>query len=110
MRATQETQTHPATRWPAFTPLPGPSPTTADRASDLVQSLLDDYRQSGWLPKWSFANQNTEVMTGDPADPTIAGAYAMGARNFDTDLALQAMVHGATAVGVDAGDRYVERP
>jgi predicted alpha-1,2-mannosidase len=81
-----------------------------DRASDVVRSLLTDYQQSGWLPKWSFANQHTAVMTGDPADPTIATAYAMGARNFDTEIALQAMVHGATAVGADTRDHYVERP
>jgi len=80
------------------------------RASDLVRSLLVDYQQSGWLPKWSFANQHTAVMTGDPADPTIAAAYAMGARGFNSSLALQAMVHGATAVGVSASDRYLERP
>lgn len=81
-----------------------------DRASDLVRSLLADYQQSGWLPKWSFADQHTAVMTGDPADPAIATAYALGARDFDTTLALQAMVHGATAVGADTSDRYVERP
>lgn len=81
-----------------------------DRASDLVRSLLADYEQSGWLPKWSFADQHTGVMTGDPADPAIASAYALGARGFDAKKALAAMVHGATAVGMDTGDRYVERP
>ena len=81
-----------------------------DRASDVVRSLLADYDQSGWLPKWSFANRHTDTMTGDPADPTIATAYALGARDFDTKLALQAMVHGATAVGLDARDHYAERP
>ena len=81
-----------------------------DRASDVVQSLLADYQQSGWLPKWSFADQHTAVMTGDPSDPTIATAYALGARSFDRSLALTAMVHGATAVGMDPADRYVERP
>ena len=81
-----------------------------DRASDLVRSLLADYQQSGWLPKWSFANQHTAVMTGDPADPAIATAYAMGARDFDTKLALQAMLHGASTAGADTSDRYVERP
>ena len=80
------------------------------RASDVVRSLLADYQQSGWLPKWSFANQHTGVMTGDPADVAIATAHAFGARSFDTSAALAAMVHGATAVGADAAQRYVERP
>ena len=79
-----------------------------DRASDLVSSLLADAAESGWLPKWPFANQQTDVMTGDPADPTIATAYALGARHFDTAAALRAMVKGATVAYV--GNGYVERP
>ena len=35
-------------------------------------------------------------MNGDSADPIIADAYAMGARNFDVAAALRAMVKGAT--------------
>jgi predicted alpha-1,2-mannosidase len=79
-----------------------------DRASDLVSSLLADASESGWLPKWPFANQQTDVMTGDPADPTIASAYALGARRFDKAAALRAMVKGATVAYV--GNGYVERP
>ena len=80
------------------------------RASDVVRSLLADYEQSGWLPKWSFANQHTGVMTGDPADLAIAVAHAFGARSFDAGEALRAMMHGATTPGADAAHRYVERP
>ena len=80
------------------------------RASDLVRSLLADQAQSGWLPKWAFADQHTGVMTGDPADPTIASAWALGARRFDPRAALRAMVHGATTPGADPRSRYVERP
>jgi predicted alpha-1,2-mannosidase len=60
-------------------------------AGDEVQSLLADQRQSGWLPKWGFLNQQTDLMAGDSADPIIAGAYAFGARNFDVHQALAAM-------------------
>ena len=44
------------------------------RMSDIVRSFLADARQSGWLPKWSYANVQNDVMVGDPADPVIAGA------------------------------------
>ncbi len=81
-----------------------------DQASDLVSSLLADAEQSGELPKWPFADQQTDVMTGDPADPAIAGAWALGARRFDPHRALAAMVHGATSYDPPAGRRYVERP
>src|SRR5205807_2608942 len=69
------------------------------RASDMVRSLLADARDSGYLPKWSQANGHTHVMTGDAADPLIAGAWAFGARDFDTGAALAAMVKGATHYG-----------
>jgi predicted alpha-1,2-mannosidase len=79
------------------------------RASDFVRSLLANQRESGWLPKWSLANAQTEVMTGDPADPTIAGIHALGGRGFDEHAALRAMVKGATQSGVSANAGYVER-
>jgi predicted alpha-1,2-mannosidase len=80
------------------------------RASDMVQSLLNDAAQSGWLPKWPVADGQTNVMDGDSADPIIAGAYAFGARSFDTTAALAAMVKGATQSGISRNGDYVERP
>jgi predicted alpha-1,2-mannosidase len=79
------------------------------RASDFVRSLLADQRESGWLPKWSVANGQTGVMTGDPADPTIASIWALGGRGFDAHVALAAMVKGATHSGKSSNAGYVER-
>ena len=79
------------------------------QASDLVTSLLADQRQSGWLPKWSTANGHTEVMTGDPADPTIAAIWALGDHHFDVHDALAAVVKGATQIGKSRNAGYVER-
>jgi predicted alpha-1,2-mannosidase len=79
------------------------------QASDMVSSLLSDYEQSGYLPKWPVANGQTDVMAGDPADAIIADAWAYGARRFDTTLALAAMVHGASDYGASPNDGYVER-
>jgi predicted alpha-1,2-mannosidase len=78
-------------------------------ASDVASSLVADAAQSGWLPKWPVANGQTGVMTGDPADPLVAAAYALGARRFDAKAALQAMVKGATQLGHSANGGYVER-
>ncbi len=80
-----------------------------DRASDLVSSLLANARESGWLPRWPVAAGQTDVMVGDPAAPIIAGAWAMGARNFDLDQALAALVKGGTETGVSPNAAYVER-
>ena len=66
-------------------------------ASDMMQSLVDAFRQDGWLPRWPLVNGPSSVMGGDSVDPVIAGAYAFGARSFDTGAALAAMVKGATS-------------
>jgi predicted alpha-1,2-mannosidase len=68
-----------------------------DAASDMAQSMVDDYRQGGTLPKWAMNNAETYIMVGDPADAVLADYYAFGARDFDTSAALAAMVHQATA-------------
>lgn len=65
-------------------------------SSDIIQSMVNDYTQSGMLPKWSQANGEAYIMVGDPADPIIADAYAFGATGFDTKTALAAMVQEAT--------------
>jgi putative alpha-1,2-mannosidase len=79
----------------------------------MMSSLLGDQSQGGWLPKWGFANDYTNVMNGDAADPILAEAYAFGVRNFDAKAALAAMVKGATTVPTAAQlgqGWYDERP
>jgi predicted alpha-1,2-mannosidase len=68
----------------------------AKQTSDAVTSMLDDYAQTGMLPKWALGNGETYVQVGDPADPIIAGAYAFGARGFDVATALRDMIAQAT--------------
>jgi predicted alpha-1,2-mannosidase len=65
-------------------------------ASQMVQSLVNDADQDGWLPKWAIVAGDASQMSGDSADPIIADAAAFGARDFDTTAALQYMVKGAT--------------
>jgi putative alpha-1,2-mannosidase len=77
--------------------------------SDFVTSLLNDYDQSGQLPKWPVANGESYVMVGDPAMPTIAAAYAFGARGFDAARALRAMVVQASRPGnIRPGNVYLD--
>lgn len=62
-----------------------------------VQSLLDAYDQSGWLPSWSFPGHSCG-MVGNHAASLLADAYVKGFR-FDTEKALKAMLHEATNKG-----------
>ncbi len=65
------------------------------QTGDMVQTLVDDAAQTGWLPKWAIVGGDAGQMNGDSADPIIASAYAFGVRNFDVRAALAAMVKGA---------------
>lgn len=80
-----------------------------ERASDMMESLVANARESGWLPRWSVAAQHTDVMVGDPSPAMLAGAYAFGARDFDLHGALAAMVKGATQEGRSSNADYVQR-
>ena len=66
------------------------------QAGDMIQSLVNDASQGGWLPKWAIVGGDAAQMNGDSADPIIADAYAFGVRGFDAQAALAAMVKGAT--------------
>jgi predicted alpha-1,2-mannosidase len=67
-----------------------------ERESDMMQSLVNDAEQSGWLPRWAAANDVTYVMGGDSPDAVLSSAFAFGARNFDTGEALRFMVKGGS--------------
>jgi predicted alpha-1,2-mannosidase len=79
------------------------------QTGDMMQSLVADATQGGWLPKWPIANDYTGEMNGDSADPIIAEAIAFGATRFDLRGALRLMVKGATRPG-RGREGYEERP
>ena len=64
-------------------------------ASDIVRSLVGAGKECGALPRWAIANDDSGMMIGDPAAPTIANAWAFGARDFDLPGALALALHGA---------------
>ena len=79
------------------------------RAADVATSMLADARESGCLPRWPYANQQTNMMVGDPAAPMLASTYALGARGFNAREALRAMVRGADRPCHTANGDYTER-
>ncbi|MGD0733180.1 MAG: GH92 family glycosyl hydrolase [Terracidiphilus sp.] len=77
--------------------------------SDMMQSLVNDAVQSGWLPRWPAANDVTYVMHGDSPAILLSSSYAFGAHDFDVKTALKYMVKAGTEPGVGPhGDS--ERP
>lgn len=77
--------------------------------SDMMQSLVNDAVQSGWLPVWEVANGDSGTMNGDSGDPVVAGAYAFGVRGFDVASALKYMLKGAERPGTGPNE-VEERP
>ncbi len=51
--------------------------------ADKIQSFVRMYEQSGWLPGFAVLWGNHECMTGNPAAPWMADAWAKGVTNFD---------------------------
>ncbi|MBQ0114599.1 MAG: GH92 family glycosyl hydrolase [Bacteroidales bacterium] len=57
---------------------------------DFITALLQMYREGGWLPMWPNPSY-TNVMIGTHSDVVIADAYMKGIRNYDVNLAYEAM-------------------
>jgi predicted alpha-1,2-mannosidase len=66
-----------------------------ERISDMVQALLQDYREGGWMPKWPNPSY-TNIMIGTHADSLVAEAINKGFKGFDYQLAYQAVHKDAT--------------
>ena len=67
-----------------------------EKQIDMVNTMVDMYKESGWLPKWELYGRETLTMEGDPAIPVIVDTYMKGLRNFDYEAAYEAMYKSAT--------------
>ncbi len=48
----------------------------------MAQSMVNDYKQGGTLPKWAMNNGETYIMVGDPGAIVLADYYAFGAQEL----------------------------
>ncbi|MDY3267851.1 MAG: GH92 family glycosyl hydrolase [Phocaeicola sp.] len=72
-----------------------------DRQLDMVNSMIGMYKEHGWLPKWELYGRETLTMEGDPSIPVIVDTWMKGLRDFDINLAYEAMYKSATTPGKD---------
>ncbi|RZM80706.1 sugar hydrolase [Pseudoalteromonas rubra] len=79
-----------------------------DRVSGMIQSMLVHYQQSyeKMLPIWSFHAHETWTMIGYHAVSVIADAYLKGIRDYDLDLAVEAIINTANNPVYDAIPEY----
>ena len=74
--------------------------------SDMVCSMLDQYRCRGELPIWPLASDETGCMIGYHSVSVIADAWLRGIRGFDGEEALQAMIVSSNRNKVNASELY----
>ena len=70
-----------------------------ERQRDMLQTMIGIYKEHGWLPKWELYGRETFTMEGDPSIPVIVDSWMKGMRDFDVNLAYEAMRKGATTPG-----------
>ncbi|MGH6615379.1 GH92 family glycosyl hydrolase [Sphingomonas sp.] len=66
-----------------------------ERDSEIMQGLVNTYKEGGWLPEWASPGYR-DVMIGANSASIISDAYLNGVRGFDVETLYQAMVKSAT--------------
>ncbi len=84
------------TAWPAYTLL------TPDKAGEMIDGFVQQYRDGGWIARWSSPGF-ADLMVGTSADVAFADAWLKGVHNFDVRAFYQAALKDATVVSPLAG-------
>ena len=66
-----------------------------EKTLEFIQTFLRQYKDGGQLPVWELAGNYTGCMIGYHSISVIVDAYMKGITDFDTELALKAMLHSA---------------
>lgn len=70
-----------------------------DTQLDMINTMVDMYKESGWMPKWELYSRESLTMEGDPSIPVIVDSWMKGLRDFDVDAAYEAMYKSALTEG-----------
>lgn len=77
-----------------------------DVASDIARSLVRAAKTGGFLPRWPFPGQYTQIMNGDSAAPTVAAAWAFNARDFPLRRATRLLSRQAERTDLPPGQGW----
>jgi len=77
------------------------------RTSDFINTFLKQFEQSGRLPVWELASNETDCMIGYHSVSVMADAMAKGITGFDYEKAFESAKHSAMLdhLGLDAYKR-----
>jgi predicted alpha-1,2-mannosidase len=73
-----------------------------DRQRDMIRSLIDIYRHTGYMPDARSGNDNGRTQGGSNADVVIADAWVKGLKGIDYATAFEAMLKDASVPPVNA--------
>ncbi|MBE9469273.1 MAG: GH92 family glycosyl hydrolase [Bacteroidetes bacterium] len=78
------------------------------RTNNFIKTFLHQYTNGGKLPVWELAGNYTGCMIGYHSVSVIADAYLKGIKNYDENLAFEAMKHSAMSdeLGLKAYKKY----
>jgi hypothetical protein len=79
------------TCWPAYALF------TPNRAGEMIDGFLQQYRDGGWIARWSSPGY-ADLMVGTSSDVAFADAWNKGVRGFDARKAYEAALRNATVV------------
>ena len=71
-----------------------------DIANKWVKSELQMYKDAGWLSRGPAGIEYSGIMVASHEIPLIVGAYQKGVRNYDVNLAFEAINHQQTVQGI----------
>lgn len=69
--------------------------------TDMVRTMIDMYKESGWMPKWELYGRESLTMEGDPSIPVIVDTWMKGLRDYDINTAYEAFIKSALTPGKD---------
>jgi predicted alpha-1,2-mannosidase len=72
-----------------------------DRQRDLIRSLIDIYRHTGYMPDARSGNDNGRTQGGSNANVVVADAFVKGLKGIDYPTAFQAMLKDASVPPAD---------
>lgn len=71
-----------------------------DQAVKIQEGLVNDYKESGFLPEWASPGHRG-CMVGNNSASVVADAYVKGIRGYDIETLWEGVKHGAHSVHPD---------
>lgn len=79
-----------------------------EQQESIVRTMLDMSDESGWLPKWELAGNETHMMVGESAVQVIADSYLKGVGGDDARRVWKALTRGAETMADSVRPGYAE--